>query len=244
MGKIAFVTGASRGIGKAIANSLAKEGFRVAINYRSREEEALAVKKELELYGQEALLLKGNVADSSDVARMISEIEEAWGPVEVLVNNAGINKDNLFLRTKEKDLRDILDVNLMGAFFCAQGVTKKMTKKRWGRIINISSVVGLTGNIGQMAYSASKAAIFGMTKTLAKELSARNITVNAIAPGFIETEMTKTLSDSVQDSIMAEIPLKRFGKPEEIGALVAYLAKEESGYITGQTIVIDGGMSL
>ncbi|QRN85119.1 3-oxoacyl-[acyl-carrier-protein] reductase [Clostridia bacterium] len=244
MEKIAFVTGGSRGIGKAIAKSLAKEGFRVAINYRSRKEEAFAVKQELETFGQEALALKGNVADSSDVTRMVSEIEEAWGPVEVLVNNAGINKDNLFLRTKEQDLRDILDVNLMGAFFCAQAVTKKMTKKRWGRIINISSVVGLTGNVGQMAYSASKAAIFGMTKTLAKELSARNITVNAIAPGFIETEMTQALSDSVQDSILEQIPLKRFGKPEEIGELVAYLAKEESGYITGQTIVIDGGMSL
>ena len=244
MGKIAFVTGGSRGIGKAIAMSLAKEGFRVAINYRSKDEEASAVKQELEAHGQEALALKGNVADAADVARMVSEIEEAWGPVDVLVNNAGINKDNLFLRTKEEDVRNILDVNLMGAFFCAQAVTKKMTKKRWGRIINISSVVGLTGNVGQMAYSASKAAIFGMTKTLAKELSARNITVNAIAPGFIETEMTSVLSESVQEAILDQIPLKRFGQPEEVGALVAYLANEDSGYITGQTIVIDGGMSL
>ncbi len=244
MGKIAFVTGGSRGIGKAIAISLAKEGFRVAINYRSKEKEAVAVKQELESFGQEALALQGNVADSADVARMVSEIEGAWGPVDVLVNNAGINKDNMFLRTKEEDVRNILDVNLMGAFFCAQAVAKKMIKKRWGRIINISSVVGLTGNVGQMAYSASKAAIFGMTKTLAKELSARNITVNAIAPGFIETEMTSGLSESVQEAILGQIPLKRFGQPEEVGALVAYLANEESGYITGQTIVIDGGMSL
>jgi 3-oxoacyl-[acyl-carrier protein] reductase len=244
MGKIAFVTGGSRGIGKAIAMSLAKEGFRVAINYRSKEEEAVAVKLELESFGQEAMALQGNVAESADVTRMVAEIESAWGPVDVLVNNAGINKDNMFLRTKEEDVRNIMDVNLMGAFFCAQAVTKKMTKKRWGRIINISSVVGLTGNVGQMAYSASKAAIFGMTKTLAKELSVRNITVNAIAPGFIETEMTTVLPESVKEAILGQIPLKRFGQPEEVGALVAYLAKEDSGYITGQTIVIDGGMSL
>jgi 3-oxoacyl-[acyl-carrier protein] reductase len=244
MGKIAFVTGGSRGIGKAIAMSLAKEGFRVAINYRSKEEEAVAVKLELESFGQEALALQGNVAESADVTRMVAEIESAWGPVDVLVNNAGINKDNMFLRTKEEDVRNIMDVNLMGAFFCAQAVAKKMTKKRWGRIINISSVVGLTGNVGQMAYSASKAAIFGMTKTLAKELSVRNITVNAIAPGFIETEMTTVLPESVKEAILGQIPLKRFGQPEEVGALVAYLAKEDSGYITGQTIVIDGGMSL
>lgn len=244
MGKIAFVTGGSRGIGKAIAMSLAKEGFRVAINYRSKEEEAVAVKLELESFGQGALALQGNVAESADVTRMVAEIESAWGPVDVLVNNAGINKDNMFLRTKEEDVRNIMDVNLMGAFFCAQAVAKKMTKKRWGRIINISSVVGLTGNVGQMAYSASKAAIFGMTKTLAKELSVRNITVNAIAPGFIETEMTSVLPESVQEAILGQIPLKRFGQPEEVGALVAYLAKEDSGYITGQTIVIDGGMSL
>ncbi len=244
MGKIAFVTGGSRGIGKAIALSLAKEGFRVAINYRSKEEVAVAVKLELESFGQEALALQGNVAESADVTRMVAEIESAWGPVDVLVNNAGINKDNMFLRTKEEDVRNIVDVNLMGAFFCAQAVSKKMTNIICVRIINFSSVVVLKCNLLQMAYSASKAAIFGMTKTLAKELSVRNITVNAIAPGFIETEMTSVLPESVQDAILGQIPLKRFGQPEEVGALVAYLAKEDSGYITGQTIVIDGGMSL
>ncbi len=244
MDKIALVTGGSRGLGKSIALALAQDAVWVAINYQHGRDQALAVKEEIESCGGKAMVVQGSVAVREDVDRMVREVEEAWGPIQILVNNAGINRDNLFVRTKERDVRDLLDVNLMGAFHCAQAVSKNMIKQRWGRIISVSSVVGLTGNIGQMAYSASKSALFGMTKTLAKELSARNITVNAIAPGFIETEMTSVLSEDIRNQILQQIPLRRFGTPEEVGSLIAYLAGDHSGYLTGQTIVIDGGMSL
>lgn len=242
--RVAWVTGGTRGIGLAIAERLAKDGMRVAVNGRALTDEVQNHVRALQQAGADILLLAGDVSRAEDVTRMAEEIEAAFGPVDVLVNNAGINRDNLLLRTKEQDMRDILDVNLMGTFFCSRAVARSMTKRRWGRIINVSSVVGLTGNVGQTAYSASKAAVFGMTKTIARELSARGVTVNAVAPGFIETEMTEALPEEVRERIVGEIPLKRMGDVSDVASLVSFLAGEQSGYITGQTLVVDGGLSL
>ncbi len=244
MRKIALITGASRGIGRATALALASQGADVVINCRSRREQAEDVCREAQARGARALVVPGDVSDPEAVDAMFETVKQEWGPVDILVCNAGINRDNLFVRTRDRDFRDIVDVNLFGSFYCAQAAARAMVRKRWGRIVFVSSVVGLRGNVGQTAYSASKAALLGMTRTLARELAGRNITVNAIAPGFVETEMTGDLGEEIQSTLRAQIPAGRFGTPEEIGSLVGFLASEEAAYMTGQTLVMDGGLSI
>lgn len=243
-GKNALVTGGSRGIGKSIALALAKEGANVIINYSSNPATAEAVIQEIEALGVKGLAVKGNVADQEEVKQMLEKIEEAFDGVDILVNNAGITKDNLFIRMKEEEWDQVMDVNLKGVFLCTKAVTRKMIKQKFGKIINISSVVGVMGNPGQANYCASKAGVIGFTKSIAKELAGKNICVNAIAPGFIDTDMTSVLSDTVKDEMLKHIPLKRYGKPEDIANLVVFLSSDDSNYITGQVIQVDGGMAM
>ena len=240
--KVAVVTGASRGIGKAVALELAAEGATVIINYNGSEEGARNVQEEIEKNGGKAAVLQCNVADFSQCENFIKKIIEEFGKIDILVNNAGITKDGLLMRMSEEDFDAVLDVNLKGAFNCMRFVSRQMMKQRCGRIINMSSVVGVAGNPGQANYAASKAGIIGMTKSVAKELASRNITVNAIAPGFIETEMTDVLSEEVKKAAVAQIPLGTFGKPEDIAKAVSFLASENARYITGQVLHVDGGM--
>lgn len=241
-GKIALVTGASRGIGKAIAITLAKAGAKVVVNYAGSEAAALEVVKEIQDIGGQALAVQANVAVSADVEAMINQTIEQFGSIDVLVNNAGITRDTLLMRMKDEDWDLVLDTNLKGVYNCTRAVTKIMMKQRSGKIINISSVVGLTGNAGQVNYAAAKAGIIGLTKSVAKELAARNITANAIAPGFIETDMTHVLNDDVKSKIVEAIPMKRMGKAEDVANAVVFLASDAANYITGQTLVVDGGM--
>ena len=243
-GKNALVTGGSRGIGKSIALALAKEGANVIINYSSNPVTAEAVIQEIEALGVKGLAVKGNVADQEEVKQMLEKIEEVFDGVDILVNNAGITKDNLFIRMKEEEWDQVMDVNLKGVFLCTKAVTRKMIKQKFGKIINISSVVGVMGNPGQANYCASKAGVIGFTKSIAKELAGKNICVNAIAPGFIDTDMTAVLSDAVKDEMLKHIPLKRYGKPEDIANLVIFLSSDDSNYITGQVIQVDGGMAM
>ena len=241
-GKVALVTGGSRGIGKAIALQLASAGADVAINYSSREEEALEVKKEIEAMGRKAFVIKANVASMEETENMISEVAKELGSLDILVNNAGITKDNLLIKMKEEDFDKVIDVNLKGTFNCIKCASKLMIKKRQGRIINMASVVGIVGNPGQANYCASKAGVIGMTKSLAKELAGRNININAVAPGFIDTDMTKVLKDEAKDAMVKNIPLGRGGTPEDIAKAVLFLSSSLSDYITGQVINVDGGM--
>ncbi|MBY7024572.1 MULTISPECIES: 3-oxoacyl-[acyl-carrier-protein] reductase [Clostridium] len=241
-GKCAIITGAARGIGKAIALKLASLGANIVLNYRSSEEEAKIVASEIEKMGVEVLTVKGDISKLEDVENIISEAKNKFGIIDIIVNNAGITKDTLILRMKEKDFDDVIDVNLKGVFNCLKSITPVMVKQRHGKIINISSVVGVAGNAGQVNYSASKAGVIGMTKSLAKELGARGINVNAVAPGFIETDMTSVLGEKVKEEAKKNIPLKRFGTPEDVAGVVAFLASENSNYVTGQVINIDGGM--
>ncbi len=241
-GKCAIVTGAARGIGKAIALKLASLGANIVLNYRSSEEEAKIVASEIEKMGVEVLTVKGDISKLEDVENIISEAKNKFGIIDIIVNNAGITKDTLILRMKEKDFDDVIDVNLKGVFNCLKSITPVMVKQRHGKIINISSVVGVAGNAGQVNYAASKAGVIGMTKSLAKELGARGINVNAVAPGFIETDMTSVLGEKVKEEAKKNIPLKRFGTPEDVAGVVAFLASENSNYVTGQVINIDGGM--
>lgn len=241
-GKAALVTGASRGIGRAIAIDLAKNGADIAINFSGNEEKANEVVKEIEALGREAFSIRANVASSDEVNEMIKEVIERFGRLDILVNNAGITRDNLILRMKESEWEDVININLKGVFNCTKAVARQMMKQRAGRIINISSIVGIAGNAGQANYVASKAGIIGLTKTAAKELASRNITVNAIAPGFIATDMTDELDDHLKEEMLKQIPLSRFGKPEDIANIVAFLASDKASYITGQTICVDGGM--
>ena len=241
-GKCAVITGASRGIGKCIATKFAKEGANVVINYRNNEEEALKVKKELEDLGSQVLVVKADVSELEQAENLIKEAKKEFGRVDILVNNAGITKDNLIIRMKEEDFDSVINVNLKGTFNTIRFASRAMVKQRKGKIINISSVSGVTGNAGQANYSASKAGIIGLTKSAARELASRNINVNAIAPGFVDTDMTITLSDKVKEGAKGQIPLGRFGKPEEIAELALFLSSEKSDYITGQVINIDGGM--
>ena len=242
--KIALVTGGSRGIGREIALGLAKEGMDVAISYTSNEEMANDVLKEIKEYEVDAISVKANVSIEEDVKNLVKEVEEELGKIDVLVNNAGITKDNLLIKMSDQDFSDVLDVNLKGVFLCTKAVARSMMKKRYGKIINISSIVGVGGNAGQGNYAASKAGVIGFTKSIAKELGSRGIRVNAIAPGFIETQMTDVLKDEVKDLMLNSISLKKFGKPSDISNLVNFLASEESDYITGEVIKIDGGMSI
>lgn len=243
MSKIALVTGGSRGIGKAISLALAKDGYYVFVNYRSREEEALTVISEIKASGGQGQILQGDISSQEDVQTMFKTIEEV-GTVDVLVNNAGITKDQLMLRMKAEDFDAVIDVNLKGAFYCTKQVTRAMFKKRRGHIINISSVIGLVGNVGQVNYSASKAGLIGMTKSLAKEYAARNIRVNAIAPGYIVTDMTENISEDVQKALLDKIPLKELGQPEDIANMVSFLVSDKAKYVTGQVIAVDGGMTM
>lgn len=242
--KVALVTGASRGIGKAIAMGLAKAGYYVVINFASSEEKALAVLEEIKTQGGQGMVYGCNIADFEAVDTMVKTITKEVGNVDLLVNNAGITKDQLMLRMTEDDFSRVIDINLKGTFNCTKAVTRTMFKARQGNIINISSVIGLVGNIGQVNYAASKAGVIGMTKSLAKEYAARNIRVNAIAPGFIDTEMTDALNEDVKKSIMDKIPLNKLGKPEDVANLVEFLASEKARYITGQVLAVDGGMTM
>lgn len=242
-GKIALITGASRGIGKAIAKTLAKEGAYVVVNYNGSKEAAEEVLSEIEKNGGQGQLYGCNVADFEKTSEMIKDIVDAKGSLDILVNNAGITKDGLLLKMSEADYDAVLDINLKGSFNTLRHVSRQMIKQRSGAIINISSISGVMGNPGQANYSASKAGIIGLTKAAAKELASRGIRVNAVAPGFIETEMTAALSATVIEAGKAQIPLGRFGKVEEIANVVKFLASEESSYITGQVIRVDGGMA-
>lgn len=243
MNKVALITGATRGIGKQIAITLAKQGFDIAVNYRTSNDSLYETVKEIESYGVRCLAVQGDVSVFGDCENMTKQVIEKFERIDVLVNNAGITKDMLFIRMKEDDFKQVIDVNLIGTFNMTKNVSQYMVKQRSGRIINISSIVGIHGNAGQANYSASKAGIIGLTKSLAKELASRNILVNAIAPGFIETDMTSTLKDDVKTNILNSIPLKREGKPEEVANVVKFLASEDSSYITGQVISVDGGMN-
>ena len=242
MSKVAFITGGTRGIGKQIAIKLAKNGFDIALNYRKENDELKNTKNEIEESGAKCLAVQGDVTSFEDSERMVKEIFDHYERIDVLVNNAGITKDNLFVRMKKEDFEDVINVNLIGTFNVTKSIVPIMMKQKSGRIINISSVVGISGNAGQANYAASKAGIIGFTKSLAKELGSRNILVNAIAPGFIETQMTDVLKDSVKEEISKSIPLKRMGKTEDIANLANFLASDESSYITGQVINVDGGM--
>lgn len=242
MSKVAFITGATRGIGRAIALELAKEGYNIALNYRTENEALESLKKEISEIGVECYPVQGDVSKAEDAERMTKEIIEHFEQIDVLVNNAGITKDNLILRMKEEEFTDVINVNLVGTFNITKNVIKYMTKKRYGKIINLSSVVGISGNAGQSNYAASKAGIIGFTKSIAKELASRNITANAVAPGFIQTDMTNVLKDEIKEAIEETIPLKRLGTAEDVAKVVKFLASEESSYITGQVINVDGGM--
>lgn len=243
MNKVALITGATRGIGKQIAITLAKQGFDIAVNYRTSNDSLDETVKEIESYGVRCLAVQGDVSVFGDCENMTKQVIEKFERIDVLVNNAGITKDMLFIRMKEDDFKQVIDVNLIGTFNMTKNVSQYMVKQRSGRIINISSIVGIHGNAGQANYSASKAGIIGLTKSLAKELASRNILVNAIAPGFIETDMASTLKDDVKTNILNSIPLKREGKPEEVANVVKFLSSEDSSYITGQVISVDGGMN-
>ncbi|RDB55830.1 3-oxoacyl-[acyl-carrier-protein] reductase [Paraeggerthella sp.] len=243
----AVVTGSSRGIGRAVAEELACAGFDVCVNCSS--ERGLAAAQELadglaDEYGVRAVAVAANVADADQAQGLIEAAYEAFGRVDVLVNNAGITRDGLLVRMKEEDFDAVIDVNLKGTFNCCKAAAQRMMKQRYGRIVNLSSVVGVAGNAGQANYAASKAGVIGLTKSLARELAARNVTANAVAPGFISTDMTDELSDKQRDAVLARIASGRFGEPKDVAALVRFLASEEAGYVTGQVICIDGGMSL
>ena len=239
---VALVTGAARGIGRAIALALARPGLTIYLNDIALGEEAARTQKDVAAKGSAAKLIEFNVADFGQVQRGIDEIVKESGRLDMLVNNAGITRDNLILRMKEEEWDAVLAVNLKGAYNCIRAVSKTMVKQRFGRIINLSSVVGVMGNAGQANYVASKAGLIGLTKSVARELGSRNITVNAVAPGFIQTEMTESLPEKVKAEMMAQIPLGRFGTPEEVAQAVAFLASEAATYITGQVIHINGGM--
>lgn len=243
-GKVAVVTGASRGIGRAAALKLASQGALVIVNYNGSKDRAEEVKKEIEAAGGKAEIRQCNVSDYAACEEMFKEIIVEFGSVDILVNNAGITKDGLLLKMSEADYDAVLDTNLKGTFNCIRFVARQMIKQRGGRIINMSSVSGVLGNAGQANYSASKAGVIGLTKSAARELAGRGITVNAIAPGFINTEMTEALSDKVKEGVVAQIPLGRFGETEDIANAVAFLASEEAGYITGQVLCVDGGMAM
>ena len=240
-GKVAIVTGASRGIGRSIALALAAEGAKiVAVDMVPEGVEALAA--EIKAAGGEALAVQGNVTVTADTERMIDAAVEAFGRVDILVNNAGITRDGLLLRMKDEDWDAVLTVNLKGAFLCTRAASKVMAKQRYGRIINIASIVGQMGNAGQANYCASKAGLIGLTKSNARELAKRNVTVNAVAPGFIATDMTEVLPEKVKQELAAQIPMERLGSADDIANAVVFLAAEKSGYITGQVIGVNGGM--
>ena len=240
--KVVLVTGGSRGIGKEVAEVYAENGYDVVINYVSDKTDVEGIKKEFEEKGVKCLLVKADVSKAEDVNNMVEEAIAEFGKIDVLVNNAGITRDTLLMRMSEEDFDKVIEINLKGTYLVTKAVTKYMMKKRQGSIINLASVVGVVGNAGQTNYAASKAGIIGFTKSVAKELASRNIRANAVAPGFIATDMTSVLSDSVKENINAQIPLKRMGTAREVAEVIYFLGSEKSSYITGQVINIDGGM--
>lgn len=242
MNKVALITGSSRGIGKQIAIKLAKNGYNIVVNYVNKNEEVEKTIEELKQFGVEVLEAQGDISNYEQSEKIVNLVIEKFGQIDVLVNNAGVTKDMLIMRMKKEDFTKVIDVNLVGTFNITKNVIPHMMKKRTGRIINISSVVGISGNAGQCNYAASKAGIIGFTKSLAKELASRNILVNAVAPGFIETNMTDVLQENVKEEIKKQIPLKRIGKAEDVANAVYFLTSEESSYITGQVLQVDGGM--
>ncbi|MED5019889.1 3-oxoacyl-ACP reductase FabG [Paenibacillus chibensis] len=241
-GQAALVTGASRGIGRSIALALAEAGANVAVNYAGSEAAAQAVVEEIKQLGVDAFAIQANVGQSEQAENLIKEVAGKFGRIDILVNNAGITRDNLIMRMKEDEFDQVIETNLKGVFNCLKSVSRPMMKQRYGRIINISSVVGVLGNAGQANYVAAKAGVIGLTKSSARELASRGITVNCVAPGFIDTDMTRELTDDLKDKMIQDIPLSRLGQPEEIAKVVVFLASEGASYMTGQTLHVDGGM--
>ena len=243
-GRVAIVTGGGRGLGRAIASRLAAEGADLAISYRSNDSAAEETAERVREAGVRCELFKGDVASPGDVEALFKGVSDAFGRTDILINNAGITRDNLMMRMKEEEFDEVLRTNLKGTYLCTRAALRPMVRARWGRIVNVSSVVGLVGNAGQANYAASKAGIIGFTKSVAREVAQRGITVNAVAPGYVETELTGSLPEKVKDQIRAQVPAGRFGEPEEVAVVVAFLAGEAAGYVSGQTIAVDGGMTM
>jgi 3-oxoacyl-[acyl-carrier protein] reductase len=243
-GRVAVVTGGGRGIGRAVAVRLANEGANVAISYRSNDAAAEEVAEEVRAAGAQCETFKGDVASPEDVDALFKGVGEAFGPVEILINNAGLTRDNLMMRMKENEFDEVLSTNLKGTYLCTRAALRPMVRARWGRIVNVSSVAGLVGNAGQANYAASKAGIIGFTKSVAREVAQRGITANVVAPGYVETELTSSLSEEVKGRIREQVPAGRFAEAEEVAEVVAFLAGEGAGYITGQTLAVDGGMTM
>jgi 3-oxoacyl-[acyl-carrier protein] reductase len=242
--KVALVTGASRGIGRATARQLGQSGARVVVNYRERQAAANDVVAEIEAAGGSAVAVQADVSQASDVEWLIKATLEVGGRLDILINNAGITRDNLLLRMKDDEWDDVMSTNLRGVYLLTKAALRPMIKARWGRIITISSVVGLTGNAGQANYAAAKAGLIGFTKSVAREVASRNITANVIAPGFIETDITKDLGTEITTTALDNIPVGRLGRPDDVAGVIAFLASDAAGYITGQTLAVDGGMTM
>ena len=243
-GRVALVTGGGRGIGRAVALRLANEGANVAISYRSNDASADEAAEEVRAAGVKCAVFKGDVASPDEVAELFEGVGEAFGRIDILVNNAGLTRDNLMMRMKEEEFDDVVATNLKGTSLCTRAALRPMIRARWGRIVSVSSVVGLVGNAGQANYAASKAGIIGFTKSVAREVAQRGITANVVAPGYVETELTGTLPEKVKDQIRGQVPAGRFGEAEEVAEVVAFLAGEGAGYVTGQTLAVDGGMTM
>ena len=242
--RVALVTGGSRGIGRAIALSLGTAGTKVAVNYLAREDAAQEVVEAIKSQGGEALAFQGDVTSTEDVEALIKGVENAWGAIDVLVNNAGTIKDSLLIRMSVEDFDNVVALNLRGTFLCTRLVLRDMLRTRWGRVVNIGSVVGIAGNVGQSNYAASKAAVIGFTKSVAKEVASRNITVNCVAPGYVTTDIVEDLPQELKGKILERIHMRRFGSVQEVADLVSFLVRDEAAYITGQVIAVDGGLSL
>jgi 3-oxoacyl-[acyl-carrier protein] reductase len=243
-GRVAVVTGGGRGIGRAVAVRFAEEGANVTISYRSNDASAEEVAEEVRAAGAQCEIFKGDVSSPEDVDALFRGVRDSFGQVDILVNNAGLTRDNLMMRMKESEFDEVLSTNLKGTYLCTRAALRPMIRARWGRIVNVSSVVGLVGNAGQANYAASKAGIIGFTKSVAREVAQRGITANVVAPGYVETELTRSLPDDVKDQIKGQVPAGRFGEAEEVAEVVAFLAGEGAGYVTGQTVAVDGGMTM